>query len=149
MSSAAGEIKRLALHFSQETSQTWSQVPPGRGNDGAAIWLPNRVLVELQMIPPSSRGSAADREEGMQGASGRGLLLTFSWAVKPDTVIGAPRPPEHSLHHLILASIRSRGAAYLCWDVFTVVRAGLWSAPCTAGCTVASICYSRGAEDLC
>ena len=92
----AGEVKRLALHFSQETAQKWSQVPPGRGNEGAAIWLPNRVLVELQMIPPSSRGSAADREEGMQGASGRGFLVTFSWAVKPDTVIGARRPLERS-----------------------------------------------------
>lgn len=41
------------------------------------------------MIPPQSRGSTADSEEGMEeGDNGKGLLFTFSWAVKPDTIIG-------------------------------------------------------------
>ncbi len=61
----------------------------GLETEGAAIWLPNKALVEIQMISPQSRGSTADNDEGMEdGSVGKGLRFTFSWAVKPDTIIG-------------------------------------------------------------
>lgn len=99
---SAGEVKRICLYFGQETSQQWAQSASGKENEGAAIWLPNKVLVELQMIPPSSRGLQADQAEGMQeGLPGRSFLVTFSWAVKPNTVIGPLcqlHPNTHTLH---------------------------------------------------
>ena len=46
----ADEEKLSFLYFSRETGQTWnSDSAPGVNEDGAAMWLPNNVLVELLM----------------------------------------------------------------------------------------------------
>jgi hypothetical protein len=48
---AAGETRQQLLYFSQETAQRWG--PPGAApDDGAALWLPGRLLVQLRMVPP-------------------------------------------------------------------------------------------------
>jgi hypothetical protein len=86
----AGKSKRINLYFGQETQQSWRPRKQGLETDGAAIWLPNNALVEIQMIPPQSRGSSADSDEGMEDNVGKGLLITFSWAVNPNTIIGRP-----------------------------------------------------------
>ncbi len=85
---SAGEKKKINLYYVQETYQQWGQGKASYSLDGAAVWLPGNVLLEIQMIPPSTRGSKADSEEGMQEEQGRGLLITFSWAVNKSTVIG-------------------------------------------------------------
>ena len=47
----AGETRQQLLYFSQETAQRWG--PPGAApDDGAALWLPGRLLVQLRMVPP-------------------------------------------------------------------------------------------------
>lgn len=49
-SAGAGEEKLAFLYFSRETGQTWKpDAAPGVNEDGAAMWLPNNVLVELLM----------------------------------------------------------------------------------------------------
>ena len=46
----ADEEKLAFLYFSRETGQTWNpDSAPGVNEDGAAMWLPNNVLVELLM----------------------------------------------------------------------------------------------------
>ena len=86
--SCAGEKKKLNLYYVQETYQQWHQGKASNSEDGAAVWLPGRVLLEIQMIKPSTRGIKGDNEEGMGQGHGRGLLITFSWAVNKSTVIG-------------------------------------------------------------
>ena len=46
----AGETKQVLLHFSQETLQRWG-APQAQPQDGAALWLPGRLLVQLRMVP--------------------------------------------------------------------------------------------------
>lgn len=46
----AGEKKQVLLHFSQETSQRWSEPDP-QPQDGAALWLPGKLLVQIRMMP--------------------------------------------------------------------------------------------------
>ena len=49
---AAGVVRKVNVFFSQQTEQTWD--PPARGSvseDGAAMWLPHRLMVELRMVP--------------------------------------------------------------------------------------------------
>ena len=50
LAAGAGEEKLAFLYFSRETGQTWKpDAAPGVSEDGAAMWLPNNVLVELLM----------------------------------------------------------------------------------------------------
>ncbi len=47
---AADEERLSFLYFSRETGQTWTpDAAPGLSEEGAAMWLPNNVLVELLM----------------------------------------------------------------------------------------------------
>ena len=42
----------MNVFFSQQTEQTWDP-PTGASlsEDGAAMWLPHRLMVELRMVP--------------------------------------------------------------------------------------------------
>lgn len=39
------------MYFTQETAQRWGP-PAAEPVDGAALWLPGRLLLQLQMLPP-------------------------------------------------------------------------------------------------
>ncbi len=63
----------MLVYFSSETAQEWG---PGRGDPGdcgGAFWLPGNALLELRMVPPVSRGRAADAQVGLtfSGTDGR------------------------------------------------------------------------------
>ena len=46
---AAGEVRQVMVHFTQETQQRWAP-PSGSGSeDGAMLWLPGGVFLELRM----------------------------------------------------------------------------------------------------
>ena len=48
--SRAGEVKQVMVHFTQETQQRWAP-PSGPGSeDGAMLWLPGGVYLELRMV---------------------------------------------------------------------------------------------------
>ena len=49
---SAGVVRKVNVFFSQQTEQTWD--PPAStslSEDGAAMWLPHRLMVELRMVP--------------------------------------------------------------------------------------------------
>lgn len=87
-SDCTGITKKINLYYVQETFQEWKQGQASAALEGAAIWLPSNVLLEIQMTAPSTRGLKADSDEGMEQNQSRGLLITFSWAVNKNTVIG-------------------------------------------------------------
>ena len=53
----AGQTRQQHLYFSQETAQRWGG-PVADPEDGAALWLPGRLLLQLRMVPPVSPNSA-------------------------------------------------------------------------------------------
>jgi hypothetical protein len=48
----AGAEKRIMVYFAQETQQRWGKPGPVGTEDGAALWLPGGILLELRMVPP-------------------------------------------------------------------------------------------------
>ncbi|EIE22064.1 hypothetical protein COCSUDRAFT_66811 [Coccomyxa subellipsoidea C-169] len=103
----------VLVYFSSETAQEWG---PGRGDPGdcgGAFWLPGNALLELRMVPPVSRGRAADAQEGMETeGQGRGLCVSFHWLVNERTLIGLQR--EYSADGLLM-EVRSRTAVKGGW----------------------------------
>ncbi|KAL0043699.1 hypothetical protein WJX82_003553 [Trebouxia sp. C0006] len=96
---STGITKKAMVYFSQETKQLWSANGPKQQQDagaeaidGGALWLPGNVVLELQMLPMVSRGAVADEVEGMSTSdTGRGLLISFSWLVRPGMMISMQR----------------------------------------------------------
>jgi hypothetical protein len=62
MCNADGEPKTILVYFSSETQQEWRQGRGDPGDPGVAFWLPGNALVELLMVPPTSRGSDGDAQ---------------------------------------------------------------------------------------
>ena len=56
----------MLMYFSSETQQDWK--PGNREPDdaGGAFWLPGKVLLELHMVPPMSRGQDGDAQVTLQ-----------------------------------------------------------------------------------
>lgn len=77
--SFTGETKQLMLHYSQETQQAWA-APAAAPEDGAALWLPGQLLLQLRMIPAASRGTEADVSEGVDLTAPCGFLISAGWA---------------------------------------------------------------------
>ncbi|KAL3157302.1 hypothetical protein ABBQ38_001532 [Trebouxia sp. C0009 RCD-2024] len=108
------------VYFSQETKQRWSSSPAEQelaeeqGEiDGGALWLPGNTLLELQMLPMVSRGEVADEVEGMSTTdTGRGLLISFSWLVRPGMMISMQREYDSAGD---LMEVRSRSAVEGTW----------------------------------
>ena len=48
----AGAEKRVMVYFNQEVSQEWRGAGPAGTEDGAALWLPGGIQLELRMVPP-------------------------------------------------------------------------------------------------
>ena len=53
------------MYFSSETQQDWRPGKREPDEAGGAFWLPGNVLLELQMVPPMSRGEAGDAQACM------------------------------------------------------------------------------------
>lgn len=85
--SCVGDSEPVLLYFNQETRETWQ---PGKGlptDDGVALWLPHKTIVEVQMVHASSRGGEADKQEDMTvNRPPPGVLFSFSWMFKPNTL---------------------------------------------------------------
>ncbi|CAL5219058.1 g818 [Coccomyxa viridis] len=105
--------KTLLMYFSNETQQDWRPGKREPDEAGGAFWLPGNVLLELHMIPPTSRGSDGDAEEGMElQAQGRGLCISFSWLINDKTLIGLQREYDADGN---LLEVRSRTAILGNW----------------------------------
>lgn len=117
---STGMTKKAMVYFSQETKQKWSSSPAEQelageqGKiDGGALWLPGNTLLELQMLPMVSRGEVADEVEGMSTSdTGRGLLISFSWLVRPGMMISMQREYDSAGD---LMEVRSRSAVEGSW----------------------------------
>lgn len=117
---ATGKTKKAMVYFSQETKQLWSangskqqQDAGAEAIDGGALWLPGNVVLELQMLPMVSRGAVADEVEGMSTSdTGRGLLISFSWLVRPGMMISMQREYDACGD---LMEVRSRSAVEGTW----------------------------------
>ncbi|CAK0747075.1 hypothetical protein CVIRNUC_001740 [Coccomyxa viridis] len=105
--------KTLLMYFSSETQQDWRPGKREPDEAGGAFWLPGNVLLELQMVPPMSRGEAGDAQEGMElQEQGRGLCISFSWLINDKTLIGLQR--EYDTEGALL-EVRSRTAILGNW----------------------------------
>ena len=60
--SAGDDPKTLLMYFSTETQQDWRPGKREPDDAGGAFWLPGNVLLELQMLPPMSRGRDGDAQ---------------------------------------------------------------------------------------
>lgn len=68
---SAGVVRKVNVFFSQQTEQTWD--PPASASlseDGAAIWLPPRLMVELRMVPAVGEDVPA-QSSGVYGLASR------------------------------------------------------------------------------
>lgn len=73
------------VYFNQEVSQEWRGAGPAGTEDGAALWLPGGIQLELRMVPPV-RPSVSLCEESAHTCfhtcfNGQGLLLLVSLSV--------------------------------------------------------------------
>ncbi len=91
----------MLLHFSQETLQRWG-APQAHPQDGAALWLPGRLLVQLRMVPAvgfflwlvsSSLLSARKYHRTSKYAPTASAPAT-------DDCINPPRPERDGVHYL-------------------------------------------------
>eukprot|EP00891_Asterochloris_glomerata_P000611 jgi/Astpho2/611/Aster-04455 len=108
-----GVVRKVNVFFSQQTEQTWD--PPASASlseDGAAIWLPHRLMVELRMVPAVSRGNDGDSEEGMQASSSRGLLISTAFLARDGMLISMQREYDAGGS---LTEVRSRSAVRGGW----------------------------------
>jgi hypothetical protein len=89
-----------AVYSTSSSLQTWRLTPAAPPSaDGGAYVLPDPgagpaagpAIVELAMVDPVSRGAAADADEGMEGAGGRGLVVSVVWAPREGAVVAAQR----------------------------------------------------------
>ncbi|KAK9834414.1 hypothetical protein WJX74_001305 [Apatococcus lobatus] len=106
------EEKLAFLYFSRETGQTWKpDAAPGVSEDGAAIWLPNNVLVELLMTDQGASRPAGSKVR-RTSRSPRGMIISFSWLQRKDIMLGVQR---HYDHQGELTEIRNRTAVRGGW----------------------------------
>lgn len=52
----------MLMYFSNETQQDWRPGKREPDEAGGAFWLPGNVLLELHMVPPTSRGQDGDAQ---------------------------------------------------------------------------------------
>jgi hypothetical protein len=61
---AEGEPGTILVYFSSETAQAWKSGGREPDQEGGAFWLPGGVVLELRMVPATSRGVQGDAQVG-------------------------------------------------------------------------------------